>query len=141
MVISLIAVLDNPFRGDVSVGPNAFHETYETLMCRKKRRFERPPSFAAGADGAADVVARVSDGGEGAERFAAPRHAGEWHRGGVAAATTALLAHYPRRLRPRLNVNSSLKTAGQVKQLHRLRCQIDLLGPFRLPWLPASSRR
>jgi hypothetical protein len=32
MVIFLIAVLDNPFRGDVSVGPDAFQEIYDTLM-------------------------------------------------------------------------------------------------------------
>jgi hypothetical protein len=32
MVIFLIAVLDNPFRGDISVGPDAFQEIYGTLM-------------------------------------------------------------------------------------------------------------
>jgi len=32
IVIFLIAVLDNPFRGDVSVGPDAFQEICDTVM-------------------------------------------------------------------------------------------------------------
>jgi hypothetical protein len=40
MVIFLIAVLDNPYRGDVSVGPDAFQEIYDTVMTP-----ERTPSL------------------------------------------------------------------------------------------------
>ena len=32
IVIFLIAAMDNPFRGEVSVGPDAFQLVYETLM-------------------------------------------------------------------------------------------------------------
>jgi hypothetical protein len=32
LVIFLIAAMDNPFRGEVSIGPEAFQEVYDTLM-------------------------------------------------------------------------------------------------------------
>ena len=42
MVIFLIAVLDNPFRGRVSVGPDAFQEIYDTLMQPEGERSTGP---------------------------------------------------------------------------------------------------
>jgi len=35
-VIFLIAAMDNPFRGDVSVGPDSFQLVYDSLMKPRK---------------------------------------------------------------------------------------------------------
>ena len=36
IVIFLIAAMDNPFRGDVSVGPDSFQLLYDSLMQARK---------------------------------------------------------------------------------------------------------
>jgi len=36
IVIFLIAAMDNPFRGDVSVGPDSFQLVYDSLMKPQK---------------------------------------------------------------------------------------------------------
>ena len=37
VVIFLIAAMDNPFRGDVSVGPDSFQLVYDSLMKRAQK--------------------------------------------------------------------------------------------------------
>ena len=42
MVIALIAAMDNPYRGEVSIGPDAFRSVYEGLMTPKTSASRAP---------------------------------------------------------------------------------------------------
>lgn len=68
VLIFFIAAMDHPFRGDFSIGPDAYELTYETVLMGDETAHTDPAIVAALAgDGVPDLAARTSpDGAESA---------------------------------------------------------------------------